>query len=669
MTPPRVPSLDAPRLPVLLLVVLIVPLPPPASAGDRVLGLAEIHRLDRLPVFRESMRVASVSSYDRSGGNDDGFSGKYSAVREEPGGIVIADIEGPGIVYRFWTPTPTDDTVEFFFDGEAEPRMEIPFREIFLGKRHPFLNPLVGHGVGGFFSYLPLPFAERIKIRIRAKRVQFYQIQYAVYPDASSVKSFDPRLPGDGAAQLERARAVLSSSGTDLSERAAPPGAPLETHRRSVRLEPGKSSVLHEDKKGGRIVGLRLSPASALGGKARDRVLRIAFDGGAPAILCPAGDFFGHAWGRPAMTSLLVGTVGETCYSYLPMPYDRSVRAELVSGAKAGPAVDLTVEVVTARVPRGPDEGRLYAVWRRENPTTAGKPFTFLQTEGRGHIVGCVLQCQGFESGKTLYFEGDDRTTIDGELVIHGTGSEDFFNGGWYDVPDRWEKRLSFPLSGCLGYQKHLGRTGGYRFFLGDALAYRESILQTIEHGGTNNSVPADYCAVTYFYAESTPEQSVILPPVEERRVVDLDRLVFPAWWQIPIHGFTFQGARLERGNEKIAGEDVRFLSMRAEGQDWFGPPFLSLTCEVPAAGSYEISLDAVRGPGQGQVQLFENEVPVGQVVDLYGEERAKAPRLRLGARRLVEGNNNVMLKVVGKNEKSTGLALDLIELKLERVE
>ena len=24
-----------------------------------------------------------------------------------------------------------------------------------------------------------------------------------------------------------------------------------------------------------------------------------------------------------------------------------------------------------------------------------------------------------------------------GELVIRGTGSEDFFNGGWYDVPGR----------------------------------------------------------------------------------------------------------------------------------------------------------------------------------------------------------------------------------------
>ena len=63
-----------------------------------------------------------------------------------------------------------------------------------------------------------------------------------------------------------------------------------------------------------------------------------------------------------------------------------------------------------------------------------------------------------------------------GSSRSHGTGSEDFFNGGWYDVPGRWERRQSLPVSGCLDYKKHLGRTGAYRLFLTDALAYRESI-------------------------------------------------------------------------------------------------------------------------------------------------------------------------------------------------
>ena len=72
-------------------------------------------RLDRLPQFRDSTAVGSVSSYDRTGGNDDGFSGKYSFVRKEEGALVLADLKGPGIIHRIWTPTPTDDAMEFLF--------------------------------------------------------------------------------------------------------------------------------------------------------------------------------------------------------------------------------------------------------------------------------------------------------------------------------------------------------------------------------------------------------------------------------------------------------------------------------------------------------------------------------------------------------------------------
>src|SRR5689334_6891906 len=77
--------------------------------AQQPIGLDVLTRIDQLPRFRPSVAVGSVSSYDRTGGNDDGFSGKYSFVRKEPGGLVIADLQGPGVVYRIWTPTPTAD--------------------------------------------------------------------------------------------------------------------------------------------------------------------------------------------------------------------------------------------------------------------------------------------------------------------------------------------------------------------------------------------------------------------------------------------------------------------------------------------------------------------------------------------------------------------------------
>ena len=93
--------------------------------------------------------------------------------------------------------------------------------------------------------------------------------------------------------------------------------------------------------------------------------------------------------------------------------------------------------------------------------------------------------CQGIEENlnghiSTIFFEGDDITTIDGEQRMHGTGSEDYFNGGWYAVGDRWDKAYSLQLHGCLGYSIPLARTGGYRFLVGDKGTFEESYNLTI---------------------------------------------------------------------------------------------------------------------------------------------------------------------------------------------
>ena len=90
----------------------------------------DLYRLDRLPQLKPSVKVGSVSSYDRTGGNDDGFSGKYSFVRKEGDALVLADLKGPGVIWRIWTPTPSDDMFEFYFDGEAKQRITFNFRDL-----------------------------------------------------------------------------------------------------------------------------------------------------------------------------------------------------------------------------------------------------------------------------------------------------------------------------------------------------------------------------------------------------------------------------------------------------------------------------------------------------------------------------------------------------------
>src|SRR5690349_23996 len=151
--------------------------------------LLNLSSVRKLAEYRTG-EIEQLSSYDRTGGNDDGFSGKYSFVRKESGGLVIADLKGPGVVNRIWTPTPTMDTVRFYFDGEKKPRIAVPFIELFTGKTFPFLAPLSGNQVGGYYCYLPIPYEKSLKIVYAGTDLKFHQTQYRSLGREDAVKSF-----------------------------------------------------------------------------------------------------------------------------------------------------------------------------------------------------------------------------------------------------------------------------------------------------------------------------------------------------------------------------------------------------------------------------------------------------------------------------------------------
>jgi hypothetical protein len=646
---------------------------PPAPASSRprplVAGTADLSRPDLLPRLGRSVEAGMVSSYDRGGGNDDGFSGKYSFIRKEPGGLVLADLEGPGVVTRIHTPTPTDDVVEFYFDGEAAPRIRRKVAELFDGTRAPFLPPLVGAGAGGRYCYVPIPFRRSCKIVVKAETFCFYDIDYSRFPEDAAITTYQEQPSAGFQRWLEEAGRLLGRAGTDISDALLPEGARLEKTTVRGALPPGGTLKLFGASGPGRVVGLRIGPAAAFAGKERDIVLRMFWDGGKePAVECPVGDFFGYSFGRPATRSLFLGTADGTDYAYLPMPFARSARIELVSERTSGPAVQVEAEIAWARAGKEADEGRFYARWNRENPTREGTPYTFLKTMGKGRVVGVILQAQGLEPGATPFFEGDDRAVIDGRLAIPGTGSEDSFNGGWYDVPARWESRLSFPLSGCLDYKKPLGRTGGYRWFVADAYAYDKSIDFTIEHGPEGNLVPTDYASVTFFYALEPPPAAPPLAPAAARAVVDPETIVFVPGWNVPIHTFSLRNAVLEKKSEKIGDAGARFLSVRTSGEEVFGPHHVSFVCDLPAAGRYRLMIKAVAGPDQGIVRLFRNDMPAGEAVDFYAPSRSLGDRKTLGEFDMAEGDNLVFLHLVGKNRLARGMNMDLVEIVFEKV-
>jgi hypothetical protein len=190
------------------------------------------------------------------------------------------------------------------------------------------------------------------------------------------------------------------------------------------------------------------------------------------------------------------------------MPYRREARltlANLGSAAGGASAGGRGWKLVVVTEPLGGwrgDLGYFHAAYEESLPTKTGKYHPFLTTHGRGHYVGTYLVTDGVnEKNLPLWLEGDDRFTVDGELRIHGTGSEDYFNCGWYAVPGRLNGPGGLPQHGFPVYRSKDGRRQAvaYRWHVTDPVHFEKEIRAEMEHGPTND-VNADYRSVGFYY-------------------------------------------------------------------------------------------------------------------------------------------------------------------------
>ncbi len=473
---------------------------------NELLNLADI---SRLPQYRTG-DMEQLSSYDRTGQNDDGFSGKHSFIRKEADGLVIADLTGPGIMNRIWTPTPTADTIKFYFDGEKKPRIAIPFIDLFSGNKFPFVGPLSGSQLGGYYCYLPIPYEKSLKIVFAGKLMRFHQMQYRTLTRGEKVKSFSYDMFDQYKNVFEQIPSTWSMQRSPLEAY----GTKLKSRTINLVLKPGVEQTIFSLENGGRIVGLEIGAGSDLVQSYRKVMLTARWDKEIKnALDLPLHDFFGFAYGKPSMQSILLGSDNTKLYSYLPMPFDAS--AEIKLNYDQNDSGDPREILISGTIYYTEDkrdvarEGKLYAQSRRQYNIPSAVPHLISEIKGKGHYIGTILITQGLEQGNTGFFEGDDRTEIDGELKMHGTGSEDYFNGGYYAVLDKWDRGMSLPIHGSLAYDLMTSRTGGYRFYLSDKLNFNDSFKLTIEHQPEPpNNIKTDYSSVGLFYAEKPEDEN-----------------------------------------------------------------------------------------------------------------------------------------------------------------
>lgn len=610
--------------------------------------LDNLIRPDLLPSYRPFEYVEQISSYDRTGKNDDGFGGAYSFIRKEGNNLVIADFKGPGVVNRIWTPTPTDDTLAFYFDGEKKARLRIRFSDLFSGKVFPFVHGISGNEVGGYYSYLPISYQKSLKIVFEGEKILFLQIQNRSLPN-SKVSSYTGKLSDLEKSKIEEVGRVYSENNPSIALFEKGKSEGVKAIEKSIVIQPGEEIEFFETDKAGRIVGFEIDAGTSFEGYLKDIILSAKWDGEEiESIYAPIADYFGYAYGKKAMRSLFIGSKGNLNYSYIPMPFDQKAEMSLVYKKRANESqspISIKTKVYYSDNARDKErEGKYYAVWRREKPET-GQYYEFLKTSGKGHYIGTIHMAQGLRAGMTLFFEGDDVTHVDGKQRLHGTGSEDYYNGGWYALLDRWDRGISLPIHGSLDYSLPMGRTGAYRFFMTDKMPFEKEINHVIEHGPEGNEFPVDYTSIAMYYAAQPLKGK--MDPSEELRTVYLpnEHEYFPQLMEVTLGG----GAEVKHD---------RGLRMRTDGHH----TVRVMLTDVPE-GEYKLSISYFEKENGAEFAIWQRQKMVSDWKLSQAAQEKLNYKIEMGTLKITKQTNSITFHVRKLGEKGNEFELDRIFL------
>ncbi len=667
-------------VPVMLVAMVSVAMP--SAQGAETLSYVDlVQRLKNLecpavlPEPGESCQ--QWSSYDRAS-RYDADKGKYVAwdangdgngiIRKENGDLVMAEMEGPGCIWRIWSAMPQKGRVRIYLDGGAdEPVLDMPFSAYFDGEHEPFTRESLVYTVArGWNNYTPIPYQKSCKIVAEEGWGRYYHFTYATFPKGTSVPTFSPDLSAGDRAALDELDAYLSQCGE-----ARPVQHPQE---KSVEwansIEPGQEAPLAVLEGPRAITALRVKPD--LPEVPEDRevlralVLEITWDNAdRPAVWTPLGDFFGTAPGANEYRSLPMGiTEDGWFYSYWYMPF--AERAVIRVENQDDVPHKLQAEIVHAPLTQPIDKlGRFHAKWHRDTclPPEPERSidWTILNTDGRGRFCGVMLHVWNPRGG--WWGEGDEKFHVDGEPFpsTFGTGSEDYFGYAWCTA-----ELFTRAFHNQTLVHGNVGHVSVNRWQIVDSVPFQKSFRGYIEKY-YKNSKPTLYDAVAYWYLAPNGTDPYGEVPMDER-------MVWPEP-EIPIVKGAIEGERMDVV-ASTAG-NVRPQELAGFGDDWSNLSHLwwtdagigdRLRVQLPVAelGRYKLKMQLTKAPDYGIVQLYLDGKKLGKPLDLYNPTVAATGELDMGEHEFSKGNHLLMIEITGANPqavKSYMAGLDYVKL------
>jgi len=443
-------------------------------------------RVEELPDVTRFARLGGEETFYHSSSDPSGDNADYNRfVRPSatPGWAVLAEFDGPGVLDRFWmTGVDNGYGMRVYADGADEPLLEGAVEDLWGGTRDPWTGPLSRQLNQCWWSYVPIPFAESLRIEGELPPVHRFWGPRRLYVQAEGRRVERAAAPPVGKGLppgvLEKTAAALD----EAMRPEPPPGAAWGAD--DWRTVPdGGDAVLWEAGGDGTLAGWTLCvepDGEATAGERQamlhDLILDVRYGADAPpSVSVPLGDFFCNGWRKRNFACLAMRSGDDGYECRLPMPFRPGTALRLLN--RSGRPVRAAFRAGAARE-RGADEGFLHAVWNKSGPD-AGRPHRLAEIGGRGKYVGCYLGVTSLD-GSWWILEGDETVVADGRRRC-GTGMEDYFNGGWYYRGDSFT-----PWSGIL--DRCPFRVGQYRFLLSDPVPFGRSFSMDVERGNRNVS-------------------------------------------------------------------------------------------------------------------------------------------------------------------------------------
>jgi len=285
----------------------------------------------------------------------------------------------------------------------------------------------------------------------------------------------------------------------------------------------------------------------------RKIVLKMYWDGQeTPSVVAPLGDFFGLMNSLSGSYESLPLSVsakeaelhtfgGSAAFnSYFRMPFGTRARIVVENQNDIPYLQYFYIDYELVKEPLPADAVYFHAHWRRALPNRGWGPdlqsnsvettvanldgadnYVALETEGRGHYVGCNVAVRHFQG--SWWGEGDDMIFIDDDTwppSLHGTGMEDYFGHAW------GMQHNAYLFNGTIVHEEDVpGFHHSYRFHMVDPIRFEQRIKVTFEHGHGNH-LSDEWSSTAYWY-QTLPSPVLEIPDVAERLPLrPLDRVI-----------------------------------------------------------------------------------------------------------------------------------------------